>query len=59
MNYGKNHKASTTTERHPKNHHKDDSDLDPSDNVGAFVASVGLTQMDKLLVDSGASSHMT
>ena len=47
-----------------KNKHLDSdsqSDVDP-DSSGAFAASVGTmknSQMDKWLVDSGASSHMT
>ena len=37
------------------------SDSDVSDSVEAFTASVGSVtkQMDKWLIDSGASSHMT
>jgi len=45
---------------HPKSSHEDDrSELEVSDSVGALKASVGLTQMEKWLIDSGASSHMT
>ena len=44
----------------PKSSHKDNrSELEVSDSVGALKASVGLTQMEKWLIDSGASSHMT
>ena len=45
---------------HPKSSHEDDrSELEVSDSVETFKASVGLTQMDKWLTDSGTSSHMT
>ena len=60
MSYGTDHKASIAGEKYHKNPHEDDrSELDASDNVGAFTASVGLTQMDKWLIDSWALSHMT
>ena len=51
-------------DHHSKTVHKAKTvkrDLDP-DSSGAFAASVGTmknSQMDKWLVDSGASSHMT
>ena len=57
MSYGTDHKASTAGEKYHKNPHEDDRYA--SDNVGAFTASVGLTQMDKWLIDSWASSCMT
>jgi len=56
-NYGKDHKASTAEELCP--HEDERSELEVSDSVGAFTASMGPTQMDNWLVDSGASSHMT
>ena len=60
MSYGSDHTASTAGEKCYRNPREDNrSELDASDNIGAFTASVGLTQMDKWLIDSGASSHMT
>ena len=57
-NSGTGHKAKTAEEKCPRS---DTSDSEVSDSVEAFTASVGsaTTQMDKWLVDSGASSHMT
>lgn len=53
------HKAKTVKKKHLNS--DSESDVDP-DSSGAFAASVGTmknSQMDKWLVDSGASSHMT
>ena len=66
---GTDHKARTAEEKHPKSDiaedssdiAEDNSDSEISDTVEAFTASVGSATrpMDKWLVDSGASSHMT
>ena len=59
---GADHKAKSAEEKHSKSTNAEtNSDSDVSDSLEAFAASVCLAtkQMDKRLIDSGASSHMT
>ena len=61
-NPGTDHKARTAGEKCSKSTiGEDKSDSETSDTVEAFTASTSSAphQMDKWLIDSGASSHMT